>query len=154
MRALYWLGWLFGLVLLAGCATRPMPVAEPSLQLTPVGFADLPGWMQDNIAAIAPALEATCQRIMRRNPDNPATSPAITLDTRQMQQICANRPDAAANAALWRAWFQGNFIPYAASDAASGARDGLFTGYYEAQLSGSRKPFPGAVPRMRRLERL
>ncbi len=50
------------------------------------------------------------------------------------RNVCATLP-AAANRAQARAFFERRFVPYQVS--AGGRTEGLFTGYYEPELSGS-----------------
>lgn len=135
------------LLVLAGCAAPPRPapppappvtaaVAAPShLVLAPASFAELPGWQGDDAAAAVPALLKSCPHLARAGGDGLAGTAA------DWQPICR---DAAALApgdgAAARRFFEADFLPWRASDGA--AAEGLFTGYYEIALRGSRRPGP------------
>lgn len=132
-----------GLAALLACAmalilaTRPDRPAPPDRPLfRPVPFADLPGWRDDNMLAALQAFRRTCAR-WRKLPDNrPLGGAGIAGHLADWRAACnaadeaVDRPDAA------RAVFETQFQPYAVS---MGKREtGLFTGYYEPSLDGSR----------------
>ena len=121
--------------------TRKPAEQEGRLALTPATFADLPGWEEDDLAAALPALLRSCAR-MEKLPDEillGGTGFAGTAaDWRPACVAAAKIPKGDRAAA--RAFFEKHFQPFAASNAADrGERTGLFTGYYEALLRGSRK---------------
>ena len=109
----------------------PSPAPEPPARavFTPVTFADVPGWADDDIAATWPALLAGC----RAHAAN-AKSQAI------WQRACtaAAQVDGRDRRAV-RQYFEGYFSPYRIA-AADGRDTGLVTGYYEPLLAGSRAP--------------
>ena len=86
---------------------------EDGRVLAPATFADLPGWEADDPSAALAAFRRSCLRMK---------SPAC---------------EAAARATSARTFFETHFQPFAVSD--GGDPEGLFTGYYEPQLQGSRK---------------
>ncbi len=92
---------------------RPRGEEQDGRVLTPATFADLPGWEEDDPSAALAAFLRSC----RRSKDS----------------VC----DAAARATSARTFFETHFQPFAVSD--GGDPEGLFTGYYEPQLQGSRK---------------
>lgn len=81
--------------------------------LTPATFADLPGWAEDDPSAALAAFLRSCRRMK---------GPAC---------------QAAEQAGSARAFFEAHFQPYAVS--AGSDPEGLFTGYYEPLLQGSRE---------------
>jgi membrane-bound lytic murein transglycosylase A len=108
--------------LLAGFAwwwlSRPVPL------LTRVGFSDLPGW---NRAALQPALAAfqkSCAMIAAKPSGEALNAYAGTAG--EWLAACVQATGDA------RVFFQKNFTPYRLSG------DGLFTGYYEPEIRGSR----------------
>ena len=131
------------LVLLAACTTTPptppTPPAptpavatRPTAQLTPVTYADLPGWQDDDIEAAWPALLRSCRALRNR--------PA-------WQKACAGVNDIAAlDRSVQRAFIEAHFAPQRLTESGdSGDRSGaagLITGYYEPLLRGSRTPRP------------
>ncbi len=107
----------------AACAPAREP-AEEALSLTPVAFADLPGWPADRHAEAIGPLNRSCAAPPRR---------AAGV----WRAICAaagRLPPGDDDAA--RAFFERWFAPHLA--AAGRASEGLFTGYYEPELRGSR----------------
>lgn len=140
------------LLLLAACTTTPpSPAPEPSPPkpvvvvpppvaveppvappvdkpvqptLTPVGFADLPGWREDNVREAWPALLQSCQALLRR--------PEWREPCEVAQQV--NGTDEAAV----RLYLESFFVPHQVVNA-EGSPQGLVTGYYEPLLRGARK---------------
>jgi membrane-bound lytic murein transglycosylase A len=66
-----------------------------------------------------------------------ATEP-LTFDPHSVNHSAAEEPSHLASATAARAFFESWFQPYRVSD--NGERTGLFTGYYEPVLHGSRQP--------------
>lgn len=119
---------------------EPTPEPPPELTLTPSAFADLPGWPGAPAGAV-PALLKSCRAFERL----PATREIVFGDgaaRRTMEDWrgpCAaarNVPSGDDEAA--RRFFELHFTPYAAKNGNKSA--GLFTGYYEPTLQGSRRP--------------
>ena len=137
----------FGLALLlllaAGCAEPPIPVAvAPSgpdrMVLTPASFDELPGWGDDAVAAVLPALLKSCDRFGTLPFDKAIGAEGWGGVAADWTGPCGaarrlSAGDHAAARAFFRQWFQ----PYRA---ANNAKDeGTFTGYYEPELAGSRQ---------------
>jgi membrane-bound lytic murein transglycosylase A len=125
------------LALAASCTPRPAP--PPHLTLTPVNFSDLAGWDSDGIAAALPAFQKSCAAIRKLAPEAPLGPDGVAGTAGDWQAPCAAAAalgDASDTAA--RAFFESQFTPYAAGN--NGARDGLFTGYFEPELRGAREP--------------
>jgi membrane-bound lytic murein transglycosylase A len=133
--------------LLAGLTScAPRPPAPDKLVLKPVGYADLPGWTADDHAAALPALLATCARFAKQPDDTrlpptagePANAPGIGGTLADWRGACAAAAQVPAGDAIAaRRFFESQFHPFRAAN----NRDtgGLFTGYYEAELRGSRE---------------
>ncbi len=128
--------------LLAACETvkAPAPDTVP-LTLKPAEFSDLPGWGTSGNAfygVSAAAFDKSCARIMKADPAK-SFGPIPEAGTyARWQQLCTEftaRLPLNSDAPI-REFFEKNFQPYAAY--AGGNPDGLFTGYYEAALNGSR----------------
>ena len=115
----------------------PKAALPDRLVLSPASFADLPGWNEDRFAETLVAFVASCKAHTR---DGSGGSGAVDFSraTSEIQAICkrasaiAEGDDAAA-----RTLFTGLFSPYRIANNAE--PDGLFTGYYEPELRGSRK---------------
>jgi membrane-bound lytic murein transglycosylase A len=125
---------LLALGLLASCAAPPAP--PPRLDLTPVSFADLPGWREDTVAEVLPALLKSCADFAKRA-DDAALGPEGGK-AGDWRGACAEAPGlAGADDTAAREFFERNFAPYAANDRGNGAA--LLTGYYEPLLRGARQ---------------
>lgn len=125
---------LVALVVLAGCVAKPPP--QPQLTLSPVAFADLPGWQDGQQAAALPALRRSCAALAKR-PDDARLGPAGTVAMWRAPCAAAAALGTATDAQA-RAFFEAEFTPFAASD--NGKTDALVTGYYEPELAGARRP--------------
>jgi membrane-bound lytic murein transglycosylase A len=136
MRPLFFLALA---LFVAACAGAPKPAADESapLVLKPASYAELPGWGGDDLAAVVPALQRSCERVSKKDPD--ANVGLLEQAGRYVdwQGICLdlNALNLADNEAV-RLFFERHFQPYAAY--AGETQEGLFTGYYEASLRGSR----------------
>jgi membrane-bound lytic murein transglycosylase A len=133
------------LLLLAGglgtvaCAGPEAPEVppEPVLELVPASFDQLGGWQQDDPTAALDAFRRSCGALATRSYDEPLGRMEAAGSVGAWLAIC----DAAARwpvtgAEQARAFFEDWFQPYWVTNA--GAADGLFTGYYEPLLFGSR----------------
>jgi len=127
-------------------AEAELPPEKPVVLLEPAGFADLPGWREDQVAAALPALARSCGRLTAQPDDRPLGPEGLAGSVADWRAPCAALAalpagdDAAARAAL-----ESLFQPFAVSNA--GEKEGLFTGYYEAELKAAAGPqAPGATP--------
>jgi len=112
--------------------TRPVPPPRPpKLALERVAFANLPGWREDRVAEAVPALLRSCAVFDRAKDDRDLGLAGTPADWRE---ACAAANKLGADDA--HAFFERWFVPFAATE--SGKAVGLFTGYYEASLKGSR----------------
>lgn len=111
---------LFGsLFLLNACSHHQLEQGR-KFALYPVSFKSLPGWTQDGPRAALPAILKSCA--------NPA---------REWRSFCKNMPSKNATDKQLRAYFEKTLQPYAV--VSYGSDKGKFTGYYEAELTGSRQ---------------
>ena len=132
--------------------TEPAPAqpseapATPALLLTPVDYADLPGWAEDPLAEALPALRRSCARLTVQPAERPVGPDGLAGTVSDWVAPCRAfvEADGDDDAAL-RRFIEAAFRPFAVSNA--GETEGLFTGYYEAELKGTRDPkAPGATP--------
>jgi len=132
---------LLGLGLLAGCGREPTTPAEevpPRLTLSPASFADLPGWDGDRHGEAVPVLARSCDRLLRQPADRPLGPDGAMGRIRDWQEPCrALAKVPAGDHAAARRFFETWFTPALAGN--NGDAQGLFTGYYEASLKGSRR---------------
>ncbi len=135
-------GWaLAAVIAIAGCSAEPeapLPL-EPELRLQPISYDALDGWQQDDPAAALGAFRRSCARLASQ-PDSRAMArdPAMAQVAGTLaawRGACGAAAEAAPDQA--RAFFEDWFQPYRVTD--RDQPDGLFTGYYEPLLYGSRR---------------
>ena len=129
------LALLAAALLLAGCGEAKKP-PKAALELRPVTFAELPGWASDRPSEAVPALKRSCARFAKLPAERSVGPSGLAGTIAEWQPLCtalAALPDGAAAA---RTFFETWFTPFLASSSFGG--DGLFTGYYEPELRGSR----------------
>ncbi len=133
-------------------AEQPPPQAEtavpeaPALLLTPVGFDALPDWTTDRPSEALPALLKSCGRLTVQPSERAVGPDGLAGTVADWRAPCAalSAAEGQDDAAL-RRLLEEQFRAFAVSNA--GAAEGLFTGYYEAELTGTRDPSaPGATP--------
>jgi membrane-bound lytic murein transglycosylase A len=123
------------LAVIAGCAPKPPP-APPPLAFRTASFADLPGYRADRVAETLPALGRSCPRLTaraERSIDNYERY-GTGNDWRGFCAALAQLPpgDDAALRRLVEAELQPVLV------IGDGKAEGLFTGYYEPLVRGSR----------------
>lgn len=150
MRALAGVVCVFLTLALTACPpSKPPP---DRLTLSPVAFSRLPGWSQDALWRAIPAFLRSCATLKSRKDAEPLYRNQLPAgeDTVSFGSVADWRPpceaareiaageitkeDDEAARAFFKHWFQ----PYLAAN--NDNDEGLFTGYYEAQLRGSRRP--------------
>jgi len=126
----------------AGCArlTGTVDQAEPDeLRLAPVSFGDLNGWAGADPRVALGAFAVSCKAIGGRADGDQFGPIAGYGAVAEWRAPCAAaliaKPASSQEA---RAFFEAWFVPVAASNRDEAV--GLFTGYYEPELNGSRKP--------------
>jgi membrane-bound lytic murein transglycosylase A len=111
---------------LAGC-TKPAPEPAGGLSLTRVSFGGLPDWNTVRADAALAAFRRSCAVLMVDGDAAPMGGAGYAGTVGDWRAPCA---DGTGDA---RAFFEKDFVPFAVSGG-----DGLFTGYYEPQIRGSR----------------
>jgi len=118
---------------LAGCAA---PQPPGTISLVRHDFIALPGWSADRIDQAMVALNRSCRRIVALPPDRPL-GPAAFGAAGEWQPACIfGAAIPAGDNVAARAFIERHFTPLAVFDGE--AMDGLFTGYFEPLLRGSR----------------
>ena len=115
-------------------AVKPVPAAT----YIPLAYADLPGWQDDHVAEAMPALLASCRALAQKSPSDEIGIGSVKRSAAAWQRACSSLVAGATDADLRRQLEQ-VFTPYAVLTAAPAGDtpEGLFTGYYEADLHGS-----------------
>lgn len=116
-------------------------IESPELRLSPASFKQLPGWANDDLLSWVEAFERSCQRFTARPAEQEFGIIPEAGTFRKWQLICQELSRVqVVNSLGLRTFIEENFVPYQLS--AGDEPEGLFTGYYEAALRGSRHPEP------------
>jgi membrane-bound lytic murein transglycosylase A len=108
--------------------------------LRPIGFDRLSGWVDDALSAAVPAFLKSCARFAPRSGSAAFDATAKRVNFGRVEEwrtLCEEAQalppgdDLAA-----RRFFETGFVPFAVADL--GKDEGLFTGYFEIELNGSR----------------
>lgn len=132
-------GWrslaFLGLLCFAACA--PKPPAPPALAFRAAVFSDLPGYAADRVSEALPALARSCARMTPRNEralDNYERYGSGNDWKAFCSALAALSP---GNDAALRRLIETELQPVAVIG--DGKAEGLFTGYYEPLVRGSRQ---------------
>ena len=119
---------LMTLLALAACATK-QPGKAP-VHYRQVGFDALPGWRSDEPGEALAAFRRSCARLT-------ALAPSTTIGPYGRASDWAAPCAGALAATDARQFFEAAFLPFQVR--AGRETEGLFTGYYEPELKGSRR---------------
>ena len=115
--------------------TPPVPMALP-LKLSQARYADLQAWSTTDLRPALQAFQRSCAALARKTDDVPMGGLNYAGSAGDWRQACtAAVAQSVTGDEEARAFFEREFTPYRLSQ---GANEGLFTGYYEPQLRGSR----------------
>lgn len=140
-RRLRWGAFAVALAL-AGCAATAPPPEQPApmATLTRVGFADLPGWTEDDPRDALRSFQRSCGRLAALPADAALGGHAWAGPARIWVAVCNDAAAVGDDPERARAFLEARFTPWAVAE---GSRDeGLITGYYEPRLRGARRPTP------------
>lgn len=124
---------------LSSCAAQPVKTVDVSapLKLSESSFSSLPNWRKEDFQNLAQAYTRSCDRILKKSSQKLFGVDQQFGAAQEWQIACRkfskiNKTDSSSV----RRFFEQNFVPY--SVGAGTNMDGLFTGYYEASLRGSK----------------
>lgn len=136
-------------LLLASCSRQnPPPPVSPlvsvapapvdHLTLTEVDFTQLPGWQTDHLTEAVPALRRSCDHLMQLPSDRVVGNDGVAGTAGDWTAACGalrwlKQGDEAALRDYLRTWYHVVKVGNGHGD------DGRFTGYFEAELHGSRQ---------------
>ena len=125
-------GIVLGVLLMTGCAQKiEVPPPATKLELAPVSFSALPDWALDRHSDAVTAFQKSCAALEKKDPDF-SFSLVQAGTVSDWYAPCTAAQNVASDEEA-RSFFETYFTPYVVKNAA----DGLFTGYYEAQLNGA-----------------
>ncbi|MEZ5932820.1 MAG: MltA domain-containing protein [Alphaproteobacteria bacterium] len=124
-------------VLLFGCGKSGD--IEPLVDFTPIAYEKLNGWRSDNQLAAALAFKRSCDKLLRRPGPSKIGKHEVygTTDDWRMACDAAAKLDESTTSVDARRFFEAWFQPFVIT--ADDETEGLFTGYYEPLLFGSKK---------------
>lgn len=124
-------------LLLFGCGKSDD--ALPQVQFSAIAYEQLIGWPDDNPAAAVEAFKRSCEKLTTRPGSSAIGAHAIYGNAEDWLMACdaalniQEKPTAEEARQFFEAWFQ----PFEVT--ADGNTEGLFTGYYEPLLHGSKE---------------
>jgi membrane-bound lytic murein transglycosylase A len=128
------------LIVLAAAIYRHYYPLPPKLTLRATRFVRLDGWDDDHIAAALPAFLKSCAVMTARADSEPVDAVTKSSDfgtVGDWRPLCAQAAALTGDDTAARNFFETSFTPLLAGN--NGNSDGLFTGYYEIVLNGSRR---------------
>ena len=131
--------------------TEPAAPEQPDrLTLAAVGYDALPGWTADDPRRAFDAFLRSCARMAGLPADRPMGDLREFGSAGRWQAICREAAGAKpTDAAAARRFFEDRFRPWRAAN--GDEAEGLFTGYYEPELRGSRtRQGPYTTPLLKR----
>lgn len=126
---------LLACLFLVSCQAAGL-VGEDRVSLHAVSFADVPGWQSDRQNEALAALQRSCARILKKDPASSFGVGEFSGLSLPWQEACKNIPGTSAPETA-RRFIEENFTPYEMRG--QKGREGLFTGYYEPILKGTRE---------------
>jgi membrane-bound lytic murein transglycosylase A len=124
--------WFTALVIfLASCA-----VEKPPPGWIATTFDALPGWREDRLSDAAVALQRSCSRLATLRVES-RMAPSLFGAASDWQKACAALRHAGPDEIALRRTIESHFRPFALRQGSENF-EGLFTGYYEPILRGSR----------------
>ncbi len=118
---------VLALLAVAACTSPPPKPQTALLNLSRSNFEDLPDWNAANADAALAAFRRSCAVLTSKSDATVMSGTGYAGTVADWRAPCA---EASGDA---KAFFEKNFTPYAV-----GGDTGLFTGYYEPQIRGSR----------------
>lgn len=103
---------------------------------TPATFEDIDGWEKADFGPSLAAFVRSCGRFSRLKDDDPVGPEGNAGTAGAWKQACVSAKTYSGNPRLF---FESSFAPYIVQDPIEHEETGLFTGYYEPFLTGSRK---------------
>lgn len=145
---------ILGLMALAGCSVIPKPQSpkvppKPQvkqsdtnvLRLRPISFPQMQGWDKftgQQVVGASASLRKSCSVLLARSANRSAGSSSIPMTAGEWHPICKRLNGInRQNVTQLKLFFENNFTPLRA-ESPQNSQGGLFTGYYEAELYGSK----------------
>jgi membrane-bound lytic murein transglycosylase A len=127
---------LAGLGLLLFCSGCAWFAPKDKFGATRTEFAQLAGWQEENHAEAIAVFVQSCEPLSRR-PRPETVGSGLSLSAELWQSLCNEAKWSQSNPLQAKLFFEQRFVPYRVNN--RGKEEGLFTGYYEPVLFGSRR---------------
>jgi membrane-bound lytic murein transglycosylase A len=140
--------WLLAAFLVVSCGPKTPP--PDRLTLAATDYGNLAGWGADSVGTALAALRRSCDAFAKQAADAPIGPGGLAGTAGDWRAPCAASAaiDPADDAAA-RRFFESEFRPFKLAN--NDDSTGLFTGYYEAELRGSRsREGPFTTPLLKR----
>ena len=112
---------------------------KPVLNIFPVDYSEVPGWKRDDLSETLPVLIRSCGKIKNLDKNKPLGEHSQMGRVSDWLPICnAAQMIRPGNETEARYFYESRFLPYTVANNQN--RQGLFTGYYEAELHGAFGP--------------
>jgi membrane-bound lytic murein transglycosylase A len=126
------------LALLFTVSCGPKKPAPDHLTLVPWAFDRLTGWDSDDLGAALAAFRKSCGALAKLPDTSAIGSQELAMTAADWRGACeAAEPLDAGDKVAVRRFFEEAFAPFRLAN--NDEPEGLFTGYYEAELHGSRR---------------
>jgi membrane-bound lytic murein transglycosylase A len=115
---------------------KPALTARAAVTLTRTNVTDLKGWANHDPANAMTAFRRSCGVLVHMAPGTPLGGAGYAGTVADWREACEQAAAlSSSDPAALRAFFSAAFVPYRVSQETP---DGLFTGYFEPELKGSR----------------
>jgi membrane-bound lytic murein transglycosylase A len=108
----------------------------PPLRLTPVSFSALPDWRTSDPRPALSAFTRSCEALSKKRPTDAMGGIGYAGNAGDWLSACRAIPSGPVSVVAARRFFESWAQPVAVGNGDD--RDGIFTGYYEAQIDASR----------------
>ncbi len=116
---------------------RPLAPLADRLKLAAADFDDLPGWPDDALGQGLQAFLKSCDRTLGRPAAADMGGGGYAGTVADWRAVCAAAAGVPVDRAATQTFFETRFRPIRVAN--NDRTEGLFTGYYEAALDGSRR---------------
>lgn len=123
---------------LAACVQWFVPAKPAPLRLQATSFSVLAGWTESDPRPALAAFARSCSARTQLQENKSLQGVGYAGTAADWREACNSALTPAPDAATARAFVETQFVPYRVS--AGREEHGLFTGYYEPLVRGSRKP--------------
>lgn len=115
------------------------PLGPAELVLTAQPFTVIPGWETGDLVGVMPVFLESCGKVARRPASAPFGKHPRFGTVAEWNVLCEDaRAASGRSPSALRYFFESRFEPFLVSN--GGDSEGLFTGYYEAELRGAWQP--------------